>query len=415
MGRSCMYLRLRRSILVTAVLLGFCATAMHAQGTVKAVLFPYIPDAAGDDFRNLKEMLQNEFSNATRGKYNATITIDPKLNLYSMKELEKLLHGQEADVVEVDTLLLGDLVRAKLVAKLPDDLLENILPNAQTAAKIDNALYAVPTYLCTNVVYTHAKELTSVKGGKGLGKFLTDIPLIPLVGNYKGSFTSSPTYLDAWADTHCTTGIPNCTEGLRFEVSKGLVDQETMSYFRPLVEICATHSRINPCLSGAYKDNHNAEAALVAQQANGYVGFTEGLFYILSTPREQPPVNVVSAPLGKKSHPVMFVDALVVSSKCQGACFARAVEFIKFMSATKTRELIAFSADAGKEATPRYLLQANQSFYERKPAVGNQYYRRFKEIIDEAAPFPNDVISELYKTLSAEVLNSLTSTQNPPN
>ncbi len=432
MKRSCAFLRLRRGILVTAVLLGFCATVAHAEDPLKVVLFPYIPDAAHDGFKNLKKILQELFSNGTKGKYQADITIDPNLDLYNMDTLGKLLNDQNevkgslADVVEIDTLLLGQLVDLKWVAPLGDLKLPSILPNAEAAAQIEKKVYAAPTYLCTNVIYT--RGLSSVKGGKDLGEFLAGTSVTPLVGNYNGSLTLSPIYLDALADTTCKpeSAGPDCTKTLRGTVSEDTVDPTTMRYFRPLVESCATNSKTNPCLSGAYKSNHGAEAALVAQQANGYVGFTEGLFYILSASKL--PVNVISAPLGEGTYPVMFVDALVVRKGCalNTDCFEKAKAFIQVMSTSPVRELIALSEDAGPKAIPRYLLQASKGFYQRDDVKRNPYYPQFEAIIDKAAPFPNDVKDAVsppgqpeqpgaYKKLSKAVLKSLTSTQNPPN
>jgi len=359
------------------------APAVPGVPPVTAVLFPYIPDAAHDHFKALTLALTQQFE-AANPMIPVRITIAPDLDLYDLQpggELATLLGtgAGSVDVVELDALLLGDLVKLHWVQPLPA-LAAGILPAAAQAASVDNQVYGIPTYLCSNVVYAHDKGLARVGDGPALLEFLTSLgPATPLVGDYSGSWTLPSLYLDAWADTQGAGGLGGAY--------LPPVDASTLSSFRPLVRSCASGGT-NPCLNGTYAHGTGAETAFATGRANGFVGYTERLFYILSAATQTQP-TVISAPLGRGTHPVMFVDVLVVNPNCTGSCFVDALTFISFMSQLGTRNLIAFSQDAPPGTFPRYLLQANGAFYSGSLAQQDPFYPRFWDFIQNAVAFPN--------------------------
>lgn len=415
MRRPAELLFFRCIALVAALLWSACATStprpsvtadvQPAPGVtpVTAVLFGYIPDAANDGFASLTKELSQRFESATQ--IPAQITIDSNLNLYDFEaggELSKLLGNSDGavDVVEVDTLLLGTLVANKWIQQLNFQPPDGILPSAMQAATVNSVVYGIPTYLCTNVIYAYDAGLTAVQNGNDLLSFLIGLSPgdIPLVGNYAGSWTLPGTYLDAWADTNGTSGLAGAY--------LPPVDGMTMSTFDSLVESCMPNPTINPCLDGTYSSGSCAETAFATSMANGFVGYTERLFYILTVnPTAQP--YLISAPLGDGSDPVMFVDALVVNPNCTGVCLENATRFIQFMSQVSTRNLIAFSQDAKSQTNPspipRYLLQANEGFYQGSPASQDPYYPQFWTILQNAAPFPNQGFPQDRKNLGKAI------------
>src|ERR1700692_3180044 len=115
------------AILATALLCSACVAsaprpapapaaappAAVSQAPVRAVLFGYIPDAASDHFAALIRQLSQQFQ-AASPQSSAQIKIDPDLDLYDLKPggvLETLFGPgpNAADVVEIDSLLLGAL------------------------------------------------------------------------------------------------------------------------------------------------------------------------------------------------------------------------------------------------------------------------------------------------------------------
>jgi thiamine pyridinylase len=379
------------------------ATPRPTRPTVNAVLFGYIPDAANDKFAALTAALTRGFT-AESPQADARITIDPAVDLFDLKpggRLATLLGDgpDAADVVEVDSLVLGDLVKSGWVQEAGVKP-AGILPAAWQAAAVGGRAYGVPTYVCSNVIYSYGAGLADVKdGGDLLGFLKTLSPATPLVGNFAGSWTLPSIYLDAWADTHDASKLA--------EAYVPPVDAGTIRTFEPLVRSCSASApgHGNPCLDGAYSEGTDAELAFAAGSANGFIGYTERLFYILSAKAQNP--NVLSAPLGDGSHPIMFVDVLVVNHHCTGECRMRADAFIGYMSRISTRTLIAFSHDAPAGTVPRYLLQANADFYQQAEARRDPFYPQFWSFVQRAVAFPNQGFPEDRKPLGQAVKDAL--------
>ena len=361
------------------------AAASPATGlrTLTAVLFPYIPDAANDSFKALIGQLTQQFQNQ-HPEIQLQLMINPKQDLYDTATLQQLLGtgAGAVNVVELDTLLFGDLVKAGLITPLtvrdPD-----VLPVAQQAATVGHGVYGMPTYLCSNVIYCYSSDITAVGDATSLVAFLKNLNpgVRALAGNFHGSWTLPSEYVDAWGDSD---GTSNLSQAYQLPL-----DNATMSVFPSVVQSCVTgQNGANPCLDGTYANGTGAETAFAGGQANGFFGYTERLFYILTSNPKTP--SVISAPIGGGSHPVMFVDALAVNTHCTGQCLSDAEAFLAFMSSVATRNLIAFSQDAPAGTIPRYLLQANGRFYSSAPASRDStYVALWQRVVQQAAPYPN--------------------------
>jgi thiamine pyridinylase len=378
-------------------------TATQSSGTpFKAVLFPYIPDSAGDSYVSLIQYLQDGF-NAQNPGANLQVIINPNLDVYDYSPngvLSTLLgDGPDASqVVEVDTILMGTLVANKWVQpiNMPNT---DVLPAAWQAATFAGVTYGAPTYLCSNVVYSFSNTITQATNATNLMAVLTAInpKVTPLVGNYSGSWTLPSFYVDAWADTNGTAGMATS-----YDLP---LDQRTMSFFPSVVNSCVANGQ-NPCLDGAYKDTQ-AETLFAKGAANAFIGYTERLFYIRSANRNAPLPSIATDPIGGSSHPTMFVDSLVFNPHCTGTCLSTAQAFAAYMSSVPVRNTIAFSLDAPAGTLPRYLLQASQSFYSAQPAASDPMYKAYLPILQVAQPFPNTNFPQSRKALQAALNASL--------
>nr|WP_238539782.1 extracellular solute-binding protein [Corallococcus macrosporus] len=371
---------------------------------MKVVLFPYIPDAAGDGFASLEQRLEADFERE-HSDIDVDIVFDANLDLYDLDEggtLNQLL-GQgpgAAQVVEIDTLILGDLVAKGWVQ--PVALEAGVAhPAAEQAVSISGQSYGVPTYLCSYVVYSNSPDLSSATDGASLVQVLTDVApgVRPLSVNYNGSWTLPSSYLDAWADT-------NPTGALSQALSLPL-DGTALDSFEDVVRSCELEAGVNPCLDGTYADNALAEEAFATGQANGFMGYTERLFFIRKANPGMALPEVISVPLGTGSAPAVFVDALVVNAQCTGTCAEDARAFTDFMKDPAVRSLIAFSGDAPQGTTPRYLLQATQAFYQQEPARSDPMYQQYEQFLRGVRPYPNQGFPENRRALQAALMDAL--------
>jgi len=376
----------------------------QAPRPLKVVLFSTIPDAAGDGFASLKQRLEADFERE-HSDIDLDVVFDVNLDLYDLGEggtLSRLLGQGEgaAQVVEIDTLLLGDLVSKGWVQ--PVSLESGAAhPAAEEAVSISGQPYGVPTYLCSYVVYSHSPDLTSATDGASLVQTLSDVApgVRPLAANYSGSWTLPSSYLDAWADTN--------PQGTLSQALSLPLDAPAMASFEGVVRSCELEAGANPCLDGTFANTTLAEEAFATGQANGFMGYTERLFFIR---RANPGValpEVISVPLGTGSAPAVFVDALVVNAACTDTCAEDARAFTDFMKDPAVRSLIAFSGDAPQGTAPRYLLQASQSFYQQEPARSDPMYQKFRAFLDGVRPYPNQGFPENRRTLQAALLEAL--------
>ncbi|NNB96298.1 hypothetical protein HJC10_19885 [Corallococcus exiguus] len=398
-----------RALICPAVLvLSACSESSDPDPTprrpLKAVLFPYIPDSAGDSFASLEQRLEADFE-AAHPDIDLDVVFDANLDVYDLDEggtLNQLLgtEASAAQVVEVDTLILGSLAAKKWIQ--PVALEAGVVHSAaEEAVRIGGANYGVPTYLCTNVVYSRTTNIRSATDSASLVRILREAApgKRPLATNLDGSWTLPSSYIDAWADTH-----PG--DALASAISLPL-DSPTLNAFADVVDSCSLEAGVNPCLDGSYADNTVAEVAFAQEQANGFMGYTERLFYILQSQPSMPLPEVISVPLGAGSAPAVFVDALVLNANCTGTCAEDARAFTSFMQDPGTRSLIAFSEDGPQGTRPRYLLQANRAFYQQEPARSDPMYQQYETLLSGARPYPNQRFPENRKALQAALLEAL--------
>ncbi|WP_164018229.1 extracellular solute-binding protein [Pyxidicoccus trucidator] len=400
-----------RRVLLCAVLLAAsaCVTSQpkppaEQPRQLKAVLFPYIPDSAGDNFASLKRRLEHDFEQF-HPDIDLDVVFDKNLDLYDLNAggtLEKFLSegADAAQVVEIDTLLLGTLQSKGWIQPWPKEA-GDAFPAARQAASIDGKSYGTPTYLCTNVVYSGSPSIHSATDGQSLVRTLTGLgpDKIPLATNYSGSWTLPAAYMDGWADTNSADRL---SEALALPL-----DSKTLSVFDQVVNSCARGSSTNPCLDGTFKDNTKAEEAFASGQANAFMGYTERLFFIRKANPALPLPQIISVPLGMGTHPVVFVDALVLNAHCTGVCAADAQAFSEYMSTPEVRGIIALSQDAPQGSLPRYLLQASQSFYESPQARSDPMYQQYAPIVRGARAYPNRGFPENRKVLQKAIQQSL--------
>ncbi|TSC19849.1 hypothetical protein [Corallococcus sp. Z5C101001] len=371
---------------------------------LRVVLFPYIPDSAGDGFASLKQRLEQGFEQH-HPDVDLEVVMNEKDDLYDLADggtLEQLFGSgpKAAQVVEVDTLLLGELVEKGWVQAVPREP-RDVIPAARQAVSIQGRTYGTPTYLCTNVVYARDPAIHTATDGRSLVRILSGIDAAkrPLATNYSGSWTLPAAYMDAWADTHPTGGL---------EPALALpLDPEATEVFAGVVKSCKGSDGANPCLDKTYADNTLAEEAFALGQANGFMGYTERLFPILKAQPAAALPQVISVPLGGGTHPVMFVDALTVSARCVEDCSSDALALSEYMSRPEVRTLIAFSQDAPPGSLPRYLLQASQAFYQRQPARSDPMYQQYLPIVRDARVFPNQGYPGNRKALQTALLKEL--------
>jgi thiamine pyridinylase len=363
---------------------------------LSVALYPYIPERA-----DLYWKVEQEFED----KYPAIDLrfVDTAAGYYK-SEPANVLKGAKADVVEVDTVLLYDLVAQKLIEPLSDDRLPTatFLPVAESAARLDGKVYGVPHWVCGNFLFFRKddpergrfEKLRSLADlERVLGRPLSEHQ--SLLVDLRGKSTLGEKFLDAMLDTY---GTP---EAVLKKLDAKTPDAEALKSLDRLFALCPG----GLCDS----DKHHEFSPFYAHQfaerkARAFVGYSERLFFVidhyLNGIREDQPavgkfgwdetgdpagtddIGVVPATLGDKaSRTLTWVDILSLRAGMDDQKKKDALAFIDFFN-SEAFMLASLLPEYGH--APRYLLPARSAtFSNKKLTTAAPLYPRFYEIMKD--------------------------------
>lgn len=368
-----------------------CPERWNAPRTLRVALYPHLPDAAGDLFETMENRIEREFERENP-QVRLDLVINPARDFYDLETtLPSLLGPDGFDLVEIDTALLVPLQERLLIApvELGETELGNFYPEARKSVTVGGQLYGIPTWRCSNFVFSRSKELAAAKNAKELGKVLQTRASnqAALIGDFAGSWTLPGLYLDALADGSAASDLTEEFRGL----PQRAVREEVWKDLSPILTGCAMAGD-NPCTVGAYGDPADPEAPardFAAGKAVGLLGWSERLHDIEVSRQEERDRSVLyigSAPLGKGSRPLVWVDALVLNR--QRATTERtedALTFARYLNRSETRVWIAMSHDAPQGTPPRYVLPATKDFYLRPEVQRDVYYSFFQSALEQGS------------------------------
>jgi thiamine pyridinylase len=383
------------------------AAAQAPRTQLRVVLYGYIPDAAGDSFAELQARIKREFQTAHP---EIELLIRPMVSnpdLYQLAALDTLLNSPvdslQADLVEVDAELLGDLADSGWVSPWLNPDKRDWYPAARLAVTRHGTVFGVPHWLCAHFVISRDSVLSSAPTVTDLVAQLrtSAAPGSRLVGDFDGSWNLPSLYLDAWADTHGSSRIASA-------VSPTL-DSAVAVPFATLASLCRTGAS-NPCLDAYHKSETLAADTFARGAAAAFIGYSEMLYTILKvSPTARDSLHISSASLGNGNHPVYFADAFARRRRCQGGCARAAVAFTTYMLAKPTYEWILLSRDAPVATVPRYLLPATRSAF--GSMGGDRFYNEMRPQLENAGAFPNSGLAErLRKAMRAALENLINAT-----
>jgi len=354
---------------------------------LRVALFPYIPDAVGEKNVEMLARIEREFE-ARNPTVDLVLRPLDKINddFYDEATLTNWLRTEPAkggyDLVEVDTVVLGQLISLNLVAPWNDPPgMSDWHPVGKAASAVNGKLYGVPNWLCGHFIFTRDKQIAKAKSVTALlAAFDKADPNIPnLVGDLVGSWNMPALYLDAWADTYGTSGVASAITPT--------LDPTVMKTFKLFSKQCEIGGK-NPCLGPEFNDNDVSAQEFATGKADAFLGYSERLNYILRNGGRAGQVRISSAPLGEGKRPLLFVDVFVLRHDCGASCQQAASRFAAYMNAPETKEWILMGRDKNTDAVPRYVIPATLSAFETPRVKKDDYYRSLRKEIDGGAPYP---------------------------
>eukprot|EP00731_Ephydatia_muelleri_P009379 Em0004g1717a len=345
---------------------------------LRVLIYPYIPDLKGDGLKSLRQFITREFF--VQSGIKIQVDGDPATtDLYTLQNLKTYLGaGPSAyDLVEVDTILLGEMVKANLLQPNPNPGIqvnsESFFRFAVDSVKYNGIVYGIPTLVCSNFLAT----LTSPKGSQE----------VDLIGNFRGSWTLPGHYLNGYVNK---LGASTMDAGV---LSNPPEHDDIVQKIRQLSNRCARCDGRNPCTDNTYNNDSNAMISdVIGSKKSNFLAYSEVIGQVLYTEPGVQVDSVIAPPLGGAGYLPMYTDALVANRNTYEAKKEDIKKFMKFYTSVLFRHQYALCGDMPGPNCARYVLPANLGFYSLVPS--HPFYAMLYEVITKSGtPGPNH---ELY-------------------
>ena len=360
----------------------------HDRRPLKVVLYPFVP--AKDA---LFSTIEQDFE--TRYPLIDVQYVDLSGNYYDSAK-PNAITNTEADVYEVDSVFLIDLIEGQRLQPLPSGLKPDsgvFLNVAEQGSQYEGVWYGVPHWVCTNFLFfTKDDPLKDVKTFADLERLIgTDHPRGKgLLIDIKGKSTIGELYLDALIDQY------------------GSLDKArpflSTANIHPGAEV-ALGRAVALCDPGYCRDADYHEALgfyarrFSRKDGRALAGYSERLFYViderLNSCRKdgvdgqeclaRTDIDFIELPLADTaSQPFAWVDTLTIGKACQDQCLADAATFIAFVT---SKEQVKKALLPAWRTAPRYLLPAHLALYNDDDVlVEAPLYRKMLSSIQRALP-----------------------------
>lgn len=389
---------------------------------LRVSIYPYIPDLAGDNLLGLRKYISQSFEHATGIKVEVESSADP-YDLDSLKSKYLSTDSTDSyDIMELDTILLGELVKSGKVKEIRSmkDLnidFEPFFDWCKTSATVRGNLYGVPTLQCASflmelVSLGHSPTRPLLLGEwqsfselkKALDRQENSGHRILVAGDFRGSWGLPMFYLDAYVDKH---GKGSVYEGVDAPVD---ANDEIVEHLKEFTDFGTLANGENPDISGEFHEHHSALIKEVVDSQHILMySYSEGLGETLhqaSLKRKQKKVlEIISTPLDAHNFLITYTDALVVNSSSDPNRAGDIAKFIEFYTSLDFRTAYAFGRDLPMSVHyPRYVLPARRDFFKDTFAANDDYYKFFFKVLKQhSIPAPNHDIYQkriqLQKTL----------------
>jgi len=336
-----------------AIWLGAPAGAADAV-TLRVALYPFVPNQYA-----VFALLAREFQRKELRENNQPVTLD-LVEIDPMKDYyDDGLLTLQADVYEIDSILLSDMIAANKVAPLNVSL-TNFPPEAVEAVTRQDTIYAVPHWLCGNFLFYRKGDM-AIRDAETWDQLLAELKRRrkPLLVDFFGRLTLGEWYITMLADR---IGVAAAQDAV---IASDKPDESVVADLRSILEACPT----GYCRS---RDMHERTGyyarAFIRGEAAAYIGYSESLHFGLQEAINNcvigsaclltDEIAVRSLPklaVNGSSAGIGWVDGLAISPDLAGAKKDLALRFLAF--ATSEAGYQAVLAPQWMEA-PRYLLPA---------------------------------------------------------
>ncbi len=365
-----MYTRLIVTMLIVITQFFVLSTATSKENeatTLRVALYPYVPNRLALFYR------VEEIFEARNPGVNLELVDDTTLiwEYYSGG-----LQATTADVYEVDTILLSDLVKSGKISaiKLPPG---SYTDEAISAVTREGQVYGVPHWLCGNFLFYKKgdKEIENAATWKDLNEVLLNRNEAMFV-DFKGKSTLGEWYLTA------LSGIYGLEKAQSLVLENDVLDENAVSNLQVMLKSCPAGF----CRNDDLHDRTGYYArAFIAGKSSGYVGYSESIHFGIqysinnctSTSGCLPTDDIAVRRLPGYSDSLVnegigWVDALALDANLDDKKKKLATSFIEFMVSEEAYQAI-LEPEWGE--APKYLIPAKTDIEIENAPLYDSFYK----------------------------------------
>jgi|SRR5579871_1606935 len=329
---------------------------------LNALLYASIPTDPKVGFAPLVRWLALSYQ-AAHSDVLLNLVLDPSIDVYNFSSLENMVFSPNGfDAAEIDTVFLKWLKDQGLIA--PAHITgDEPWPVGKVAVTIDGQVYGVPSWLCSDFLFSTGNGFGDIKTFADLQALLAKVPQgrRGLVGDLDGSWTIPAFYIQAFVQSHADMTAA--------AAAAAPIDAAVIARLAKFGDYCSL-SNGDPCIDGTL---HNAmdgavEHDFVSEQAATDIGFSERSFFLAYYQGVPASLSLTAMPWGDKPDAprLVYTDAFVTNhATCaKDPCETDAAGFAAFMTSASTKKYIAMARDLPGGAPPRHLIVATKAFYD---------------------------------------------------
>lgn len=392
-------------VVALSICTAICANAVAGRRELRVALYPFIPE-----FVAAAEGIKRDFEAAHR--HISLDILDLRSNYYAPDE-PNYIETVDADVFEVDSVLLKQFIADNKIRELPTDMLlppEALLTNAYLGTQVNGKRYGAAHWVCRNLLFFPAakappfpiRTLTDLERFLGSGD-ATDRLLVDL----KGKLTLGEFYLSAAFDHYSDTG--------RALAAAESMDSALADDITRLLKLCPPGG----CRDEAAHDDPRVYATVFARNdAKALIGYSEILHDVLAATQACGNACLSDADLAVSdlalddtgSTPIAWVDSFAVNAHCTAQCLADAASFLRFMNQDSTYLKLLLppstSAPSGAPApvVPAYLLPAKAALYSNPALLQRAHlYPQLKALVENSTMPTADQLTTQLRRLGSQL------------
>jgi thiamine pyridinylase len=425
--RFCM-LHVAHRVLLVACLLAFalrveCNANAANHRTLRVALYPFVPDKDGL-FSQVKSSFEHRHP-------DITLTIVDLSGNYYDESSPGAITNTDADILEVDSVFLDDLVAAGRVQALRSSVVRDkalFAPVARGAMDVGWSTYSIPHWLCTSYLFVASQDVLA--RAKSFDEIADGIPESHgadqgLLIDLKGRSILGELYLDVLPNrdrsfqdrTLARVGFSTFAWSMRRNGSSHPTQSSWDTHVaRVLTELRRMCDKRYCRDAQLHSDVGSYPRLFAHKHGRALMGYSEGLYYIEREARNAcqsgeclatGAITALAPPLAQGgARPFAWVQGFMVAKSCMGRCLADAELFIN--EVTSAKRVRASLIPAAGEA-PRYLLPALVALYSdptllRAAPLYRDLYQAVEQAIPVRGPHLNRNLRDIAQKLDKEVL-----------